>query len=240
MRSASGSSPVSRGACRSASTIEPRFGCEVSPLIESIAASTASQPASIASRMLAAAMPLVSCVWKWIGRPTSSLSAFTSAYAARGWQQTRHVLDAEHVRAGLLELLRHLHVVREGVLRLARVGDVARVADRGLARRLPVVARPRRSRRACSRPSSASRRCGTRRCPPARPGARSSARRCRDSSCTRPRSRSAAASAAAGSASPRGAARGAPTGIPSGTASRRRTSRRPSIRREKSCGSRLA
>ncbi len=76
--------PGSRGPCRSASTIEPRFGCDVSPLIESIAPSTASAPASIAASTLAAAMPLVSCVWKWIGSPISSFSAFTSRPAARG------------------------------------------------------------------------------------------------------------------------------------------------------------
>ena len=43
-----------------------------------------STPASLARRMLPALMPLVSCVWKWIGTPTSSRSAFTSAYAAYG------------------------------------------------------------------------------------------------------------------------------------------------------------
>ena len=40
------SSPVSRSVCRSASTIEPRQGCEVPPEKASIAASTASTPAS--------------------------------------------------------------------------------------------------------------------------------------------------------------------------------------------------
>ena len=87
MRRLSGSSPESRGPCRSASTIEPRFGCEVSPLIASSAPSTASQPASIAASTLAAAMPLVSCVWKCTGMPISSFSALTSVYAARGWHR---------------------------------------------------------------------------------------------------------------------------------------------------------
>jgi hypothetical protein len=72
-----GSRPGSRGPWRSASTIEPRFGCEVRPLIESIAASTASAPAAIAANTLAAAMPLVSWVWKCTGRPISSFSALT-------------------------------------------------------------------------------------------------------------------------------------------------------------------
>src|SRR3546814_20520445 len=35
---------------------------------------------------LAAAMPLVSCVWKWIGRPISCLSTRTSSRAERGLQ----------------------------------------------------------------------------------------------------------------------------------------------------------
>ena len=61
---ASGSRPVSRSEWRSASTMEPRLGCEVSPLMESIAASKASTPASTAASTLAAEMPLVSCVWK--------------------------------------------------------------------------------------------------------------------------------------------------------------------------------
>ena len=63
-----------------------RFGCEVSPLIASKAPSTASQPASIAASTDAAAMPLVSWVWKCTGRPVSSFSALTSAAAARGRQ----------------------------------------------------------------------------------------------------------------------------------------------------------
>ena len=38
------------------------------------------------SGTLAAAMPLVSWVWKCSGRPTSSRSALTSMRTARGWQ----------------------------------------------------------------------------------------------------------------------------------------------------------
>ena len=70
---------MARGPCRSASTSDPRFGCDVPPLIESIAASTASHPASAAISTLAAAMPLVSWVWKWIGIDTSCFSARTSS-----------------------------------------------------------------------------------------------------------------------------------------------------------------
>ncbi|MNL31637.1 hypothetical protein D3C87_1534350 [compost metagenome] len=52
----------------------------------SSAPSTASQPASTAASTEAAAMPLVSCVWKCTGRPVSSFKAFTSAATARGRQ----------------------------------------------------------------------------------------------------------------------------------------------------------
>ena len=143
--------------------------------------------------------------------------------------QAGHVLDAEDVRTGLLELLRHADVILQVVLRLARIAQVAGVADRGFAE-LARFARPRPSRRACSRPSSASRTRGTGRCPARPPAARSNARHCRDSSCNRRRWPSAAASAAAGSASLRETRPVDPTGIRAGSASQRRTSRRPSTR----------
>ena len=60
-------------------------GCEVSPEKASTAASAASTPASAAARIDAAVMPLVLCVWKWIGIATSSFSARTSAVAAAGF-----------------------------------------------------------------------------------------------------------------------------------------------------------
>jgi hypothetical protein len=56
----------------SASTIEPRQGCEVLPDSASIAASTASTPLSTAASTVAAEMPDVSWVWKWIGRSVAS------------------------------------------------------------------------------------------------------------------------------------------------------------------------
>ena len=48
----------------------------------------------------------------------------------RGAQQTRHVLDRQHVRAGVDDLLGQAQVVVEGVQLLARIGQVAGVADR--------------------------------------------------------------------------------------------------------------
>ncbi len=80
-----GSRPVSRSVWRSASTMEPRHGWLVSPLMASIAASTASTPASAAASTEAAAMPEVSWVWKCTGRPVSSFSARTSTFAAGGF-----------------------------------------------------------------------------------------------------------------------------------------------------------
>ena len=77
--------PVSRSVWRSASTIDPRQGCEVPPENASIAASTASTPASQAARIVAAPAPLVSCVWKWMGSPTSWRSVRTSSRAAVGF-----------------------------------------------------------------------------------------------------------------------------------------------------------
>ena len=81
------SMPVSRSVWRSASTIEPRQGCDVPPEKASIEASTASTPASAAASTDAAAMPEVSWVWKWTGRPTSSFSALISTRAAAGFRR---------------------------------------------------------------------------------------------------------------------------------------------------------
>ena len=75
---------MSRGVCWSAATIELRFGWLVLPDMEAMARSTTSAPASPACSTLAAVMPLVSWVWKWMGRPISSFSALTSLRAAKG------------------------------------------------------------------------------------------------------------------------------------------------------------
>ncbi len=47
--------------------------------------------------------------------------------------QPGHVLDAQDVRASALQVARERHVVLEVVLRLARIGEIAGVADRRLA-----------------------------------------------------------------------------------------------------------
>ena len=67
-----------------AATIEFKFGWLVVPLIDAIAPSATCTPASAAFSTLAALIPLVSCVWKWIGIPTSCRSVLTSFSAAYG------------------------------------------------------------------------------------------------------------------------------------------------------------
>ena len=207
---ASGSRPVSRSVWRSASTIEPRQGCEVRPDMASMAASTASTPASTAASTLAPAMPEVSWVWKWIGRPTSSLSALIRTRAAAGRSRPGHVLDAQDVAAGGLQLLGQPDIVGERVLGAVRIEDVAGVADRTLGElarlahgvdRDPHVLDPVQAVEDAEQVHPGSR----------RHAGRSSGRHCRGSWCSRHRWRRAAASAAAGWARARAAAPAAPT-----------------------------
>ena len=75
------SRPVSRSVFASASTIEPKVGCEVLPESESIATSTQSTPLAAAARIVEIAAPEVSWVWKWIGSSTASFSAGKSLSA---------------------------------------------------------------------------------------------------------------------------------------------------------------
>jgi hypothetical protein len=89
----------------------PRQGCEVPPEKASIAASTASTPASQAASTVAPAMPLVSWVWKWIGRPTSCFSALDKDAGRGGFQQPRHVLQPQHMRTGGLQFLAHADII---------------------------------------------------------------------------------------------------------------------------------
>ncbi|MCY1230759.1 hypothetical protein D9M72_431850 [compost metagenome] len=90
----SGSRPGSRSDPRSASTIEPRQGCEVLPESASIAASTTSTPVSTAASTVAAAMPEVSWVWKWIGKSVASRSALNNTRAAAGFNRPAMSLTA--------------------------------------------------------------------------------------------------------------------------------------------------
>src|SRR5262249_61321530 len=67
------------------------------------------------------------------GRPPSPPQR--SAQGARGWRTPppRHVLDAEDLRPGLLELPRQVDVVAEVPLRTSGIEQIARVAHRRLA-----------------------------------------------------------------------------------------------------------
>ena len=83
-RRETGSTSVSLGVNRSDSTRAFRLGWDVRPDIDAIAPSATSRPTSAASITLAAWAPPMSWVWKWIGMPTSFLSASTSFAAAYG------------------------------------------------------------------------------------------------------------------------------------------------------------
>ena len=62
-------------------------GCEVSPDIELIAASTISTPACDAINTVATPLPDVSCVWRCTGIDISSFKAFTNLWAAYGFNK---------------------------------------------------------------------------------------------------------------------------------------------------------
>mmetsp|Transcript_23155 Transcript_23155/g.78199 ORF Transcript_23155/g.78199 Transcript_23155/m.78199 type:complete len:244 (+) Transcript_23155:1861-2592(+) len=64
---AAASKPVSSSVPFTAATIAPKDGCDVSPAMESIAASTTSAPAAAAASMEATPAPALSCVCTWIG-----------------------------------------------------------------------------------------------------------------------------------------------------------------------------
>ena len=82
------------------------FGWLVMPDSGAIAQSTIETPSSAALMYEAIWPPAQSWVWKWIGMPTSCLSAWTSTLRRIGLTQTRHVLDGQQVGAELLQPLR--------------------------------------------------------------------------------------------------------------------------------------
>ena len=129
---ASRSSPVSRSEWSVEATSEESAGCDVVPAIEAVAASTASTPASIAAsrvRELAAG----GVVGVQVHRQVEALAQRGDEGArGRGAQQARHVLDREHVRAGVDDALGEAEVVVERVELLVGAGQVAGVAERDL------------------------------------------------------------------------------------------------------------
>ena len=103
--------------------------------MEAIAPSATSTPASAAFRIEAALMPLVSCVWKWIGNADLLAQRLHQLVGGVGLAQPGHVLDGQDVRAHALQFLGHAHVVVERILVALRIEDVAGVADRRFADR---------------------------------------------------------------------------------------------------------
>ncbi len=70
-----------------------------------MAASTASTPASTAARTVAADIPDVSWVWKWMGRPVFFAQRLEQDFRRGRLQQASHILDGDDMRAGLLSSL---------------------------------------------------------------------------------------------------------------------------------------
>ena len=93
------------------------------------------RPASIAASSVASWPPGVSWVCRCTGRSNRSRSARDQRARGRRAQQAGHVLDREHVRAGVDDPLGEREVVVERVELLVRVGQVAGVAERDLGDR---------------------------------------------------------------------------------------------------------
>ena len=97
---AAASSTVSRSVCASASTIEPMQGCDVPPENESIAASTASTPASAAASTLTSGLynpeeagSKLAELDKLVPQVTAALQPKASAAADQSYdaQDSRHL-----------------------------------------------------------------------------------------------------------------------------------------------------
>ena len=124
---------MSRGVNRSDSTSAFKLGCEVKPAIEATAPSATSRPTWAPRSTLAACAPPMSCVWKWIGTPTSSRRALISRSAAIGLHRPAMSLMAIRFAPRFSSSLARLDVIREVVLGAFRVQDIAGVADARLA-----------------------------------------------------------------------------------------------------------
>ena len=125
--------------------------------------------------------------------PTSSRKRLHQLVRSVRTQQARHVLDAENMRAHLLQFFRDPNVVLQRVFVAFRIENIARVADRQPRTGGPFRARLRR-RPACSEASSENRRCGKCRCPARQLRGRTRVRRYPDKRYIRRHSRLAAAS----------------------------------------------
>ena len=121
--------PVSRSVWARAATSDDADGWLVVPAMGADATSTASTPAADAASRVASWPPGVSCVCRCTGRSKRSRKAVTSFAAAEGRSRPGHVLDGEHVRAGLDDLVGQSQVVVERVQVFGGVEQVAGVAD---------------------------------------------------------------------------------------------------------------
>ena len=113
--------------------MEPRLGWEVRPLIESIAPSTASGTGrdgrKDARRGDAAGVVGVEMHWQ----AGLVLERLDQVVGGARLTQSGHVLDAQHVSPGALQLARQAEIVLERVFALLRVAEIAGVADGRLA-----------------------------------------------------------------------------------------------------------
>ena len=210
---ASKSRPGSRSLPASAAAIEPRLGCEVSPLMR-VERAVDGIAAGLDRGQHRGGGDAAGVVGVEVHRqPDLLLERLHQLARGARLAHAGHVLDGEDVGAGLLQLLGEVDVVLEVVLGPRGVEDVAGVADRRLAQRAGFdhgvhrhahVVHPV-ERVEDAEDVDALLGCLLR---------RSSARRCRSSWCSRRRWRRAAASGTARWARRRAGATGAPTGLP--------------------------
>ena len=139
-------------------------------------------------------MPEVSWVWKWIGRSVSCAERRDQLPRRGRLEQARHVLDADDVGAGRLQLAREADIVFEAVLGAVGIEDVAGVADGALAELARLAHRVHRDAHVLDPVEAVedAEEVDAARRPP---GGRRSGRHCRDSWCSRRRWSRGAASA---------------------------------------------
>ena len=127
------SSCVSRGVWRNASTAQFKFGWLVPPLIDAIAASAISTPASAAFNRGGG----VDAAGVMRMEVNGNFDFFAQGLDQRErgvrLAQTRHILDGQKMCAQLLQLPGHLDVVFQGIFWATLVEYVAGIANRGFA-----------------------------------------------------------------------------------------------------------
>ena len=120
------SMPVSRLVPLSVATSDSVAGWEVPFASGDSAQSTMSTPAWAAIRFVMSPVPVVLCVCRWIGHADVRLELLDERIRVVRLKQVRHILDADRIRAHLLELHGELHEV------VLVVHGALGVADRSL------------------------------------------------------------------------------------------------------------